>query len=53
MLFKIFKTFVNFMGGELDKLQVPMGGDQLTRVRLEWEKTLRKGAQTANKDLIN
>lgn len=51
MLFKIFKTLVNFMGGELDKF--PMGGDQLTRVRLEWEKTLRKGAQTANKDLIN
>lgn len=53
VLFKIFKTLVNFMGGELDKLQVPMGGDQLTRVRLESEKALRKGAHTANKDLIN
>ncbi|XP_062608458.1 uncharacterized protein LOC134270281 [Saccostrea cucullata] len=34
-------------GGELDKLQVPVGGDQLTRVRLEGAKALRKGTHTA------
>lgn len=53
VLFKIIKRLVNFMGGELDKLQVPVGDDQLTRLRLEGEKALRKGAHTANKDLIN
>ncbi|XP_062598648.1 uncharacterized protein LOC134260084 [Saccostrea cucullata] len=34
-------------GGELDKLQVPVGGDQLTRVRLEGAKALRRGTHTA------
>lgn len=36
-------------GGELDKLQVPVGSDQLTRVRPEGAKALRKGAHTAVK----
>ncbi|XP_076090697.1 uncharacterized protein LOC143062794 [Mytilus galloprovincialis] len=34
-------------GGDLDKLQVPVGGDQLTRVRLQGAKSLRAGAFTA------
>ncbi|XP_063438320.1 uncharacterized protein LOC134719246 [Mytilus trossulus] len=31
---------------ELDTLQIPVGGDQLTRVRLQGAKTLRAGAHT-------
>ncbi|XP_033730974.1 uncharacterized protein LOC117320505 [Pecten maximus] len=34
-------------GGELDNLQIPVGGDQLTRVRLQGAKGLRAGARTA------
>ncbi|CAC5418716.1 unnamed protein product [Mytilus coruscus] len=34
-------------GGDLDNLQVPVGGDQLTRVRLQGAKSLRAGAFTA------
>lgn len=49
VLFKIIKTLIKFIEGELDKLQVPVGGDQLTRVRLEGTKSVRKGAYTAVK----
>ena len=34
-------------GGELQTLQVPVGGDQLTRVRLQGAKALRAGSLTA------
>ncbi|KAL4220323.1 hypothetical protein ACF0H5_020730 [Mactra antiquata] len=33
-------------GQELDQLRVPVGGDQLTRVRLQGAKSLRAGAHT-------
>lgn len=49
VLFKIIKTLIKFIEGELDKLQVPVGDDQLTRVRLEGRKSVRKGAYTAVK----
>lgn len=49
VLFKIIKTLINFIEGELDKLQVPVGGDQLTRVRLEGTKSVRKGGYNAVK----
>lgn len=41
VLFKIIKTLIKFIG-ELDKLQVPVGGDQLTRVRLDGTKSVSK-----------
>jgi hypothetical protein len=34
------------LGGELDNLQIPVGGDQLTRERFQGAKTLRAGAHT-------
>ncbi|CAC5378815.1 unnamed protein product [Mytilus coruscus] len=38
---------VSRLSGDLDNLQVPVGGDQLTRVRLQGAKSLRAGAFTA------
>lgn len=49
VLFEIIKTLINFIEGELDKLQVPVGGDQLTRVRLEGSKSVRKDGYNAVK----
>ncbi|XP_052089483.1 uncharacterized protein LOC127726061 isoform X3 [Mytilus californianus] len=34
------------LSAELDTLQIPVGGDQLTRVRFQGAKTLRAGAHT-------
>ena len=36
-----------FQGGDIEDLQVPVGGDQLTRVRLQWAKALRNGYLTS------
>ena len=33
-----------FQGGDIEDLQVPVGGDQLTRVRLQGAKALRNGS---------
>jgi len=33
-----------FQGGDIEDLQVPVGGDQLTRVRLQGAKALRDGS---------
>lgn len=38
-------------GADLDSLLVPVGGDQLTRVRLQSSRTLRAGAHTAHERL--
>jgi hypothetical protein len=36
-----------FQGGDIEDLQVPVGGDQLTRVRLQGAKALRNGSLTS------
>jgi hypothetical protein len=33
-------------GADLDDLRIPVGGDQLTRVRLQGAKALRQGSHT-------
>lgn len=38
-------------GAELTNLRVPVGGDQLTRVRLQGAKFLRAGCHTATERL--
>lgn len=40
-------AFNSILGDDLDKLRAPVSGDQLTRIRLEGAKALRKGAHTS------
>lgn len=48
-VFVIFR----FAGDEFDKLRVPVGGDQLTRVRLDGAKCLRLGSPSARESFDN
>lgn len=41
------------IGDDFDQLQIPVGGDQLTRVRLDGAKTLRMGAHTRTERFDN
>jgi len=43
----------NTPGDDFDKLLIPVGGDQLTRVRLDGAKTLRLGAHTPQERFDN
>lgn len=43
----ILSLHMYLTGAELTKLRVPVGGDQLTRVRLQDIKSLRGGCHTA------
>ena len=43
--------FLFFTEQELDSLTIPVGGDQLTRVRLQGAKALRSGAHTKEQRL--
>ena len=45
----MYKVYIH-AGQELAKLNVPAGGDQLTRVRLDGTKALRLGAHTATRN---
>ena len=39
--------FINLLGAELDSLSIPVGGDQMTCVKLQSAKGLRAGCHTA------
>lgn len=41
------------LGEEFPQIKVPVGGDQLTRERLQWAKALRSGALTSLERLDN
>ena len=42
---------LSLTANELEKLQVPVGGDQLTRVRFQGAKALRDGCHTVQERL--
>ena len=46
----MYKVYIH-VGQELEKLKVPVGGDQLTRVRLDGAKALILGAHTPQERL--